>query len=78
MPDFDEMFSKLAEQKFFSKINMSKGYWQVTLIESSKQKTSFKTEKGYINYVFWVSLQHPDLSDLDNVDNSLMISLCIH
>ena len=29
MPDANEMFSKLAGHRYFSKIDLSKGYWQV-------------------------------------------------
>lgn len=50
MPDTDEMFSKLSGHKFFSKIDLSKGYWQVKLTESSKPKTAFKTGKGLYQF----------------------------
>ena len=88
MPDSDEMFSKLAGHKFFSKIDLSKGYWQVKLTESSKPKTAFKTGRGYFNseLCHLGSLQHPLHFPVLCVGffliwitliTSLMISLCI-
>ena len=80
MPDSDEMFSKLAGHKFFSKIDLSKGYWQVKLTESSKPKTAFKTGKGLFQFrvmpfglvtapATFSRLMRRVLSDMDNVDN---------
>ena len=62
IPDSDEMFSKLAGHKFFSKIDLSKGYLQVKLIESTKpKKQHLKRERDYFNseLCHLDSLQHP-------------------
>jgi hypothetical protein len=41
------MFSKLAGQIFFSRLDLSKGYWQVPLTPESKyKKTPFQTPLG--------------------------------
>jgi hypothetical protein len=45
MPLAEEIFAKFANHKFFSRLDLSKGYWQVPLTEDSKPKTAFKTSK---------------------------------
>ena len=42
----DEIFAKMAKGKFFTKIDLSKGYWQIKMKESSKPYTSFVTSEG--------------------------------
>ena len=46
IPDQDELFTKLANDNYFTKIDLSKGYWQVPMDESSKPLTSFITPDG--------------------------------
>ena len=41
MPNIEELFSKLSGHKFFSRLDLLKGYWQVPLVEDSKHKTAF-------------------------------------
>ncbi len=50
MPDIEGMFSKLAEYKFFSKLDLSKGYWQVPLSEDSKIFTAFEAPQGLFQF----------------------------
>ncbi|MCG7875094.1 MAG: RNase H-like domain-containing protein [Candidatus Thiodiazotropha endolucinida] len=50
MPNIDDLFSKLAGYKYFSKIDLSKGYWQVPLSQLSKHKTAFQTPKGLFQF----------------------------
>ena len=42
----DEIFAKMAKGKFFTKIDLSKGYWQIKMKESSKPLTAFVTSEG--------------------------------
>ena len=42
----DAIFAKLTRGKFFSKIDLSKGYWQIRMKESSKLLTAFVTSEG--------------------------------
>ena len=42
----DEIFAKMARGKFFTKIDLSKGYWQIKMKESSKPLTAFVTSEG--------------------------------
>ncbi|XP_065939358.1 uncharacterized protein [Magallana gigas] len=80
MPDADEMFSKLAGHTFFSKIDLSKGYWQVKLTDDSKPKTAFRTGKGLFQFrvmpfglvtapATFSRLMRKVLHGMENVDN---------
>ncbi len=50
MPNADDIFAKLAGHSFFSKLDMSKGYWQVPLSELAKPKTAFQTPAGLYQF----------------------------
>ena len=43
------MFPKLAG--YFSRIDLSKGYWQLLLSEAGKPKTSLQTPKGLFEFI---------------------------
>ena len=45
-PNTEDIFTKLAGCKYFSKLDLSKGYWQVPLEKESKAKTAFQTPPG--------------------------------
>ena len=46
MPNPEHLFSLIAQGCYFSKIDLSKGYWQIPMKESSKEKTAFVTPDG--------------------------------
>ena len=46
MGDIDEIMSKLCKDKYFTKLDLSKGYWQIPMVESCKEKTAFTTHDG--------------------------------
>ena len=50
IPNPDEIFSKLAYCKYFTKIDLSKGYWQIRLTEDSKEKTAFEAPYGLFQF----------------------------
>ena len=50
MPNIEEIFSKVSRAKYFTKIDLSKGYWQVPLTEQAKDMTSFETPKGLFRF----------------------------
>ena len=51
MPSPEYIFSKVSTSKFFTKIDLSKGYWQVPVREVDRDKTSFITPDGLYRYL---------------------------
>ena len=52
MPNPDQLFSKLSSSNFFSKIDMTKGYWQIPLSENSKNLTAFLTPDAQYRFKY--------------------------
>ena len=50
MPTAEYLFQKLSGDKFYSKIDLSKGYWQITIPEDI-QKTAFVTPDGLYEFL---------------------------
>lgn len=50
MPDINELFAKLNKRKYFSKIDLAKGYWQIPMKEEDKEKTAFTTPQGQFQW----------------------------
>ena len=50
MPNIKGLFSKLSGHKFFSRLDLSKGFWQVPLSATSKHKTTHQTPKGLFQF----------------------------
>ena len=50
MPDVNYLFSNLANKKYFSKLDLTKGYWQIPMKESDKEKTAFTTAQGQFQW----------------------------
>ncbi|XP_072022131.1 uncharacterized protein [Amphiura filiformis] len=48
--DQEEIFAKLATDHYFTKIDLSKGYWQIPMAESSKKYTAFVTPNGLYSF----------------------------
>ncbi|KAK7089584.1 uncharacterized protein [Littorina saxatilis] len=46
IPDVPTIFAKLKKKRYLSKIDLSKGYWQIGVKESDRPKTSFSTPAG--------------------------------
>lgn len=51
MPAAVDLFQKLNGDKFFSKIDLRKGYWQVTIPEADVPKTAFVTPDGSYEFL---------------------------
>ena len=51
IPDQDELFTKVAHAKFFTKIDLSKGYWQVPMSPESKSLTAFLTPNCLFQFI---------------------------
>jgi RNase H-like domain found in reverse transcriptase/Reverse transcriptase (RNA-dependent DNA polymerase) len=52
VPNQEELFIKIAQAKYFSKFDLSKGYWQIPIKESSKKFTAFVTPFGLYHWNF--------------------------
>lgn len=50
MPNVEQIFSKLSKYRYFSKIDLSKGYWEVPLSENAKPLTAFETPLGLFHF----------------------------
>ena len=50
LPNTEEIFSSLSGSHFFSKLDLSKGYWQIPLSEETKEKTAFQTTSGLYHF----------------------------
>ncbi|CAM4615401.1 unnamed protein product [Lepidochelys kempii] len=46
MPCTDELLEKLGRAQFISTVDLTKGYWQVPLDESTKERSAFITNVG--------------------------------
>nr|XP_034315954.1 uncharacterized protein LOC117685617 [Crassostrea gigas] len=50
MPSPESIFSKMTGKNFVSKIDLSKGYWQVLMADESKPLTAFSTPSGLYQF----------------------------
>lgn len=50
IPDQEEIFAKLAKDNYFSKLDLTKGYWQVPLTKQAKPLTAFVTPNGLYQF----------------------------
>ena len=80
MPSMEQIFAKLAGYKFISKLDLSKGYWQIALSDHSKPYTAFQTPLGLFQFTvlpfglvtaqaICSRLRRKLLQNLSNVDN---------
>ncbi|XP_064469691.1 uncharacterized protein LOC135384419 [Ornithodoros turicata] len=52
IPRADIVFAKVGQRRYFSKFDCVKGYWQIPLTETSKEKTAFSTSAGHFQFKF--------------------------
>ena len=80
VPDQTEIFAKLATDRYFTKIDLSKGYWQIPLKDESKEITAFITHHGLFQFktmpfglinsgASFSRIMRKLLKGLDHVDN---------
>ena len=50
MPNMEEIFTKKAGHKYISKLDLTKGYWQIPLTKNAKQYTAFQTPLGLLQF----------------------------
>ena len=68
------IFVKLANCKYLSKIDLTKGYWQLPLTDNTKPFTAFQTPIGLFQYKTSASasfsrIMRKLLAGMDSVDN---------
>ena len=51
MPTAERLFQKLSGDKFCTKIDLSKGYWQITIPEEDFPNTAFVTPNGSYEFL---------------------------
>lgn len=84
MPNMEEVINKMSGHKYFTKMDLSKGNWQVSLTERSQPLTAFETPKGLFQFktmpfglvnsgASFCRLMRIVLSNLRNVDSLVMI-----
>ena len=50
MPKFDDILNKLGKAKYLTKIDLTKGYWQIPLAEQAKPLSAFVTLFGQYQF----------------------------
>jgi len=50
LPRADELFDKLTKAKYFSKIDLRTGFYQILIAEADRHKTAFITTQGLFEY----------------------------
>ncbi|MGH0119288.1 UNVERIFIED_CONTAM: hypothetical protein FKN15_026968 [Acipenser sinensis] len=50
MPQVDELLDRLGKARFISTQDLTKGYWQIPLTRSSREKTAFSTPEGLFHF----------------------------
>ncbi|KAL0148421.1 hypothetical protein M9458_056231 [Cirrhinus mrigala] len=50
MPRVDELLDRLGRARYISTLDLTKGYWQVPLTPTAKEKTAFTTPSGHWQY----------------------------
>ena len=52
IPNQEDLFAKLGNATVFSKIDLTKGYWQIPMQEESKKYTAFQTPEGLMHWKY--------------------------
>ena len=76
----ENLFQRLGKSNYFSKIDLSKEYWQISLVEEDVKKTAFVTSDGNYEFIrmpfgmknsgeILVRELRMLISDLENVDS---------
>ena len=50
MPNMEEVINRMSGHKFFTRMDCSKGYWQVYLPDNCKHLTAFETPQGLFQF----------------------------
>ena len=80
IPNQDQIFSRLAKDHYFTKIDLTKGYWQVPMNPDVKNKTAFIAPNGLYQFnvmpfglvnapATFSRIMRTLINGLDNIDN---------
>ena len=50
LPRMEDVFDSLHGAKYFSNLDLLKGFWQIPIAENDKNKTAFSTRKGHFEF----------------------------
>ena len=50
MPNMEEVIDKMSSHKYFTKMDLSKDFWEVTLTERSRPLIAFETPRGLYQF----------------------------
>ena len=51
IPDPEQLFTKLRHARYFTKLDLTKGYWQIKIAKDSQKYTAFMTDNGLYEFV---------------------------
>ncbi|KAL8586472.1 hypothetical protein ACOMHN_050067 [Nucella lapillus] len=51
LPNVEQLFTKLGKARYFSKLDLSNGYWQIPVKTTDRPKTAFTTPQGQFQWV---------------------------
>ena len=51
IPNVEDLFVMLAHSRFFTKIDLAKGYWQILVLPEDRPKTAFATHQGLFQFI---------------------------
>ena len=51
IPDPEVLFASLQGKKYFTKIDLTKGYWQIPMAPEDREKTAFRAPQGLMQFV---------------------------
>ena len=52
IPNQEELLTRIGNARFFTKIDLTKGYWQVPLTDECKKYTAFQTPLGLFHFMY--------------------------
>lgn len=82
IPNIDQLMAKVGKGKYFTKIDLAKGYWQIPVVEEERRKLAFVTHAGMFQFkvmpfgvvnssVVFTRMMRKLLNGMPNVINSI-------